>query len=730
MYALNVGKIECTPRIILYIISFLLCSPARAENVQVFWASDPVGPGQTVQLTGSSFSEVDAIDVTRLLDDNKSNGHGAPIKIKIIKRSENTLSFAIPDNFKSGIYLVTLEGKKGSKDIILNSPDIYWMQGDRGQKASPGGWLRLSGRNMAVTNEAIARLIGLDGRVIDLKAAAPDKWSAAFILPQSLAVGSYRVKLWNGSGDVSAWRDAGNIIIEAEPDFHVNNMELLALQPDLPNRDDTGRINAALEVLSNNGGGTLRLRAGIYRLRGTLNIPDGVNLQGEASDLVTLVWDDMDAPPDALISGVRDFAISDLTIYAQRHLNIIKGGFDASSGSVVGQNIGVRRVIVRASAFTGHLLKEQLQVRLAPMLAHQRDGVVGLLLGGRNIVVEDCDILTSVRPIVITRATDAYISGNTFHNGRLGWYGISAPDKVIFENNRVVGRDLQATGGGINTFDGPYARNVLIRNNSYETILGWDREAVTTDGPGGYYHGRLATEHQNTIRMLDLAGFGTLKDSNWEGAGFFVLQGKGLGFVARVVQRHGDLLQLDQDASEFIDQTSIVSITPMQENFLFIGNNFTDTGAAQIFGTGYKHVFAENTMVRSYAITATSLNYRQAQPNFYIQFLDNRIASTPLLKTAGIEVTGRQYDGNTTLLTLGVVIRGNSLFSGSSIKVNGRSAEVPAVRNVLIEKNEISYNDIGISIGFGVEDLILRDNFIHDVGTPIKQTRSSTTSAD
>lgn len=92
-----------------------------------------------------------------------------------------------------------------------------------------------------------------------------------------------------------------------------------------------------------------------------------------------------------------------------------------------------------------------------------------------------------------------------------------------------------------------------------------------------------------------------------------------------------------------------------------------------------------------------------------------------MLRSTGIDVTGRQFEGNTTLLTLGIIIRGNQLQSGSSIVIDGRSRQFPAVRNVLIEDNQVEYNDIGISIGLGVEDLTMRNNQFKNVQTPIKR---------
>lgn len=707
---------------IVYAVSALcLAESAAADDPKVFWASDPVKPGQTVQVSGMGLAAVEKVEITTLSDHPEDRAELGLQQAKVLAKTDSTLSFLLPGEFRPGVFSVTLRTGGRASSFQLNAPDVYWMQGDRGLAASSGGWLRLSGRNMAMTDKAMVRMAATGGRETEIQVARPDSWSASFAIPEDMPNGSYRVLLWNGTGDASAWRDAGTIEIVQKQQTVRPVMELFGNHSDSADHDDTARINAAMEALARRGGGTLLLHFGIYRLSGTLHIPDGVSLKGEANDLVTLAWKDTETPPDALIQGFSDFSLEDLTVNAQRHFHIVKGGFDLTSGEPGGKNIAIRRVIIRATAFMGHLKGDQPRERLEPMQRAAKDGVAGLLLTGSNILVEGCDILSSMRPFLLTDAVGARLTDNIFRIGRLGWYGISGSDGVLFENNRLVGADLQATGGGINTLDGSASvRNVLVRNNRFETMFGWDREAVTSDGPRGYYHGVLTSVQGRSVR-IDATGLGLLKDRDWKGASLFVLKGRGTGLMARIVERAGDGLELDRDIAEMTDDTSVVSIVPDQENFLIIGNSFEDTGAAQIFGTGYKHVFADNRALRSYGYVATSLNYLHPQPNFYIQFLGNEAKSAALLGSSGINVTGRQYDGNDTLLTFGIVIRGNRLRSGTSIVVNGRSAASPAVRNVLVEQNEIDHADVGISIGPGVEELILRDNVTSDVRVPVKQ---------
>ncbi len=357
---------------------------------------------------------------------------------------------------------------------MLNAPDIYWLQGDREQSATSGGWLRVSGRNIARNANAILRLTDGDSRRFDISVEAPDLWSATFRLPSTLPAGKYRADLFNGNGDQGAWRPAGEIMINAPAPAPSLKLDLYP-QADGTTQDvadanrDAGRINAAMASLAARGGGTLFLHGGIYDLTGTLLVPDGVSLKGEATDLVTLAWRDSESPPPALITGVSNFTIENLSISAQRHLDVIRGGFapalasktaGASAGAApsapgsiavgpaIGSNITLRNLTIRADAFMGHLVNADAEQRLAPMLAAIKDGVAGLRLGGRNIVVEGCDLLSSVRPFLLSAAEGVRMSGNIIRLGRRGWYGISGAQSVLFEDNLIIGATFRLPAAG------------------------------------------------------------------------------------------------------------------------------------------------------------------------------------------------------------------------------------------------------------------------------------------
>lgn len=693
-----------------------MAAGANARAAEIFWASDPVKPGQTVQINGMDLDTIRKAEVRRLDDVADKTGAADEQTLSPGIQSDKTLTYVLPASLQDGVYALTLEDDKGKTVATdINSADVYWSQGDDGDTATPGGWLRVQGRNIARTASAILELRAQNGSTTRLHPDTADLWSASFTIPNQMAAGSYTGRLWNGNGDNSTWQPIGPVTIAAKRVQKGQVMELRSNPVDGPALDDTARINAALEGLANQGGGTLVLRPGIYRLSGGIRVPNGVTLKGQSRELVSLIWRDMDQPPPALIDGYKDFTIEDLTINAQRHFDVIRGGLDQQSRDWSGGNITLRNVRVRADAFFGHTSMEDVSQRISSMSKYDRDGVAGLRLGGNNISVLNCDVMSTSRAFVIIHASNVVLADNAFQNG--SWYGISGSSKVIFENNIIRNIDIKAAGGGINTLGGfSYSGNVMMKNNEFSDMYGWDREAMTADGPGGFFYGKLKKISSTTAEMEGQQP-GQVSNKPWTGAGFFVIGGRGTGFAAKIVRRDGNSIELDRALAEGIDENSIVTITPMQEKYLILDNKFSDVGAVQIYGTGYKHVFFGNKITRGAGILISGRWYRHPQPNFFIQILNNTIAESDIAGSALLSVYGQQFEGNTSTLSLGTVVRGNTLSDNARMRIGGNASAVPLVQAVLVEDNDISNTDIGIDVTRGVKDLTLIDN--HIVGTRV-----------
>ncbi|WP_337268719.1 hypothetical protein [Oryzifoliimicrobium ureilyticus] len=714
----NKLKTLLTSLLLSFFTTIISCCYSSAA--EVFWVSDPVKPGETAQVNGTDFERVSNVEVRRL-DDNPDTATASTLfkTAQIIAKTENSLSFVLPNDFTPGIFDVKLKASNAYIAAFkLNAPDVYWPQGDRGNGiASPGGWLRVSGRNIAFSPKSTVKLKSQEGREITLNARDVDQWSASFPVPSNVS-GSYTVSLWNGLGDKSTWTPFGTLVVAAPPATPPTTFNLYSNQPEKPNFDDAPRLNAAMQGLQKKGGGRLLLRAGVYHLNGPLTIPDGVSLVGEGPELTTLNWNDMDVPPDALVSGDKNVGLENLTINAQRHFHVIRFGVLDFERAPTGENILVKNVVVRAFAFGGRATMEDVIKRKQQMEDHFPGGAIGLFLGGKNIVVEGCDVLSSMRSFVLQRPRGAVVTGNAFRNG-LGWYSLTQPDGVLFENNYLTSADLLGSGGGIAANAGFSARNVLMRGNKFDYMFGGDREAMTTDGPGGFYHGKLQDVKADSARLSDSNGYGWFEKKDWRGALLFVVNGRGLGLVAHVTSRDSDKIKLDRPLENIIDESSEVTVVQAQENELFVDNSFTDTGGVQAFGTSYKSIFFENKTLRSGGFSSTGLNYKHLQPVFYIQYLNNTLSAPIINKQSGIEINGNQFDGNTATLVKGIVIRNNRLMSGSSLRIVGLStADRPSIRSVLIENNEIKNTDIGTIVRNGVEDVVIRGTVTENVKIP------------
>jgi hypothetical protein len=680
----------------------------------IFHASDPIGPDETAVIAGANLDRVRTVRLRRLDDDAKRKTASArTVEVKVIQSDAHALMFVIPSTMGAGVYSYDLLGPDGASTGVLNAPTVYWTQGDRGHAASPGGWLRVLGRNIARTARATLELIAADGSVLQLHPQSASLWDGAFTIPTKMPAGTYRLRIWNGHGDAETWRDGGTLEIgprTARPAVLIDVRAAGAIGDGA--HDDSRAIDGALRAAGARGGGTVYFPRGYYRLSTPLNIPGGVAMKGEARDVVTLVWSDFKDPPNALLSGYSNFAIENITIVATNHAHLISGGFSDNGGSD-GQDIAIRHVTVRASIFGGHQLPEVSAARARRAMSFSSGGADTLRLAGHNLIVEDCDLSGSGRSLFLFRPRSAHIAGNTFYNGRVGWYSVTGADGVIFENNHVVGADLQSTGGGINTLspESAASRNILFYKNTFDRFFGWDREALTSDGAGGFYFGNAQAIDAATLRLIDSPAQGA-GNRTWIGAGVFVIGGRGLGEFAEVRKIEADRVFLDHPLPALPDSSSVFSIVSMQENYLIIENEFHDAGVAvQFFGTSVNHVVFGNKSHRTSGYADRGIFYHHPQPSWYTQILANEIVNGDLSAPAAISICGSQAGKTTALLNFGAIVRANVLDGNARIDVGGsESRDTPSVSDLVIEKNKIRNTDVAIAIDGTIPSLVIRNN--------------------
>ena len=124
-------------------VTGLLIAGAEAAPV-VIWASDPVRPGETVVVRGDAFGKKAKVEVS-------VSGQEEWKQAEVLQQTERTIKFVLPAAMPAGVVLIRV-GVEGVLSEVkkLNAPQVWWVQGNEVQAATPGGWIRLFGLNLGL----------------------------------------------------------------------------------------------------------------------------------------------------------------------------------------------------------------------------------------------------------------------------------------------------------------------------------------------------------------------------------------------------------------------------------------------------------------------------------------------------------------------------------------------------------------------------------------------------
>lgn len=706
----------------------LVAGEVRAEPT-VFYATDPVGPGQTVIVAGEGFNASAKADVARLPDAPPGDpgasstmglGPTALVGAEVPQADPQCVKFVVPPQLAPGLYAWRLKSAAGSTALgVLNRPAIWWSQGDRGTTATPGGWLRAFGKNLAGGSPAAGKsrvpilLLRSAGRQVRLSVEG-SIWSQKARLPADLAPGTYQLFAHNGYGGPAGWSDPLSIRIEQTKPWPQRQFDVAQLGADPSGqRDSTAAIESVL-AQAEHGGGVVYFPRGRYRLSAGLKVPRFTVLRGQSQDLACLFWTDMEQPPVALVAGTNSFGLENLTLYTNRYQHVVASDLGAvpEAGDVF-----LRRVRVRANLYRGHFKPEEVDERFRQSLKLSTGGGDTVRLGGRNVEITDCDLYGAGRVLFLSRTAGGLVARNRLWNGRWGWYCISGSDGLVFEDNELSGGDLMSTGGGLNCLDGSnYSQNVYFAGNRMSMAHGWDREIMTTDAGGEAYRGPVVVDGARITLPED--PLPRWRNRDWRGAGVFILSGRGAGQWRRAVRAKGRVVELESPWNVAPDATSHLSVSMFQGRYLVVDNQFTDCGAVQFYGTSIECVMAGNRGTRMSGFRGLGLDYHGLQPSWYCLYLANQLtdgnyyhwtsATESLLQVLGN--SGPRYRGP---INCGAVIRGNRLEGNSHIDVRG------ALRDAVVEHNCVAHADQGVFVSQSSAGVLVRNNRFDDVTVPI-----------
>lgn len=699
------------------------------ERPQAVWCSAPVEPGELVQIHGGVWGTNPVVEVVWLRDRAAAQPQAAAApefkkaeQVRPVKVTETGLCFELPRAGAGGLAACRIVTDTGaaSDPFVLNEPAVWWLHGDRGAEATPGGWLRLFGRCLA--RNAQARVVLVAGaKQVELKLDKQDVWSLDAQIPPAFPAATYEVFVHNGSGGHAGWRRAGTVAIGPHAEVWKTDRFDVTQYGAIPNDglDDTLAIQTALAAAATNGGGIVYLPRGRFQCNGSLQIPPHTLLRGESRETTELYWPDCEEPPEALIEGTDAFGIEDLFIHSGKYRNGI-----VCKNSTAGQHaLGGGAPLDEQSARDVTIRRIRLKLITDQYLLHNTaeyekraylrgNGLV--IRDARFVRVEDCDLYASKEgdaTLYFILSAEYLRIANCRINGS-GW-AVVGGDKVIFENNAAWNCTYSIA---------PVCRNLYWGGNRQYDLFTNNRESITHDGARTAFRGLVAARCDGT--RVDLE-FGDAKNPYKNGAPYWVgrevqlVEGRGAGQTRTITAITNNTLTIDRPWPIAPDATSRFVVAAERQHLLYVDNYTEDSSVAiQLYGGLTEGVLARNRCARSGGFLGFGMDYHGIIPLWYVQFLDNQILEGNGYRGPHNEVPPRDSimeildHGGTNILTRSCVIRRGILHSNAHAGMAGE--------NGLIENCIVKNADVGLVVTAKHPDsVVLRGNRFENVLKPL-----------
>ncbi|HEU4554991.1 MAG TPA: glycosyl hydrolase family 28-related protein [Chitinophaga sp.] len=721
----------------------LLALAAIAQNAKTSGDASPklfyvttaeTRPGDAVLVRGEDLDKLTKIEVARLPDDNVDNATPGylpqpqedalpdpggtslkaappaglqPVTVDRLQQNAQSVKFIIPAGWKEGVYSVRITGAAGQANTFyVNAPVVTWVISEEGLQVTPGSYLRIQGKNLlrkGFTGQAV--LISANGKQVRARVAnAFDDYSVSVNIPAGLAAGNYHLYYHNGTGGKTAWSAPLQVTVAAKAntgfDRQTFNVKNYGARGD-GHSNETAAFQAALAAAAKNNGGTVYVPPGRYMLTGDITIPPFTMLKGESQALTQLFWNpqswDKGRMPNSLINGSHHFAIKDLNLWASRAWGII-----LLTGPIEEQgNITLENLIVRQTAqIGGQVYKLKASRDTVEAELNSRWAKTGIILRGPNLKVRNCDFNSSGM-YGFSRAS-GFIQHCRFSRNNTGInqpYMVIHPKGLIFEDCYKQA-DGYSYGATIDE-----SHNLYEARNTIPFDYTNDREVMTLDGGGGAYAGHIGNVNGTTLTLPAGADTYQWTPNKWNGGGVFIIDGRGAGQFRRIVSHTTNAITLDQPFLVPPDATSIISITTIRKNLVFVNNEVSDGGAYQLYGSAQNCVIAGLKMRRCNGIIGRgSLLYHGKQPNWYNDFVDCELREGNYCHWYG---AGDMHSGYQSInligsgnagLNVGALVRRNRLFDFSYIRTSV-GTDPNSVTDVIIEDNSITNAIKAISLG-------------------------------
>jgi len=699
----------------ILMFAFALLGAVHAADAPVlFWLSDPVQPDETLMISGEFFTPQSIVELARIED----GAPGSPVDAQkpsvaqwttapILQAGTQSLKCAVPAHFKPGLFVCRVRNGESASEIArLNAPEPWWIQGDDGESATPGGWLRVSGNclNFGAKSSICLKPDAGEGRTIE--AGAIDGFSLNAPLPNDLAAGDYTVFAHNSFGGTAGWTRAGTLRVHAAekwPDTVFNVMDFYgkdkekemqkAIRRGSNAPDRTEAVQAALKKAQEAGGGVIFFPAGTYGIQSELKMPPRTVLKGEGMGLARLWWGKgsfaldgggsqarKEGPVEGytgrMISG-EHFHIEDLTMYVP---------LVCDNAIQVGKDFRMTRVRVRVDKYW--------------MRSPQRQNGT-FLRAGANFAVTDCDILAKASAIAL--GSYGVVARNKIQAGKSN-VDMGGSRQMIIEDNQFVSLDptayINLAGEG---------RNIYYARNKHESLYVDQSDfSFTFDGNGAGYLGKVKACNGENVTLAEdpkYLKWAGEKSDYWKKSVVCILTGRGAGQYRYVTANAGRDWKIDRPFAVSPDENSIITIAPYRGQLIVSGNRFEDANWVNMgYGSSLDVICANNTLFRCSQLLNYGLNLPDGQqPSWRVQYFNNEIHEG--FTTVDIMSPHKPdlFDGSVTRY---VVNRGTHIFPDNSggIKIGGNATDV------IVEHCKLDHPSPTIAADKDVVGVLFRDN--------------------
>ncbi|MBK8475706.1 MAG: hypothetical protein IPL39_05185 [Opitutaceae bacterium] len=548
----------------------------------VFWTSQPVAPDETILATCAGTGLDSTAELARLPDTDP----GSPLPVAPAPTSwtavdlhtatPRSVTVTVPNNWTSGVYALRLkEAGVTGPAFLVNRPDPWFVQGDLGDTATPGGTLTIAGNCLEIIAPGSVgpRAALVRAGVVVRTLTAPTRltvstgYALRYTLPANLAEDDYQLYVHNGCGGPAGWvkfttfirTPLDTVTIKQATAWPTNAFTVAAPT----GTGDDAKFTTALNAAAAAGGGIVHVPAGTYVLTQPLLLPHHTVLKGAGRDLTLVRWDNNPQVANPALPGL----VTNLNYTQDEPFGLEDIAFTVTNTSYWSA------VVYRGFTRTPTTFR---RLRLtAPRLDTTKEDNMpfGLYLRRTaNLRIEDVEIVASkgifgrddVRHVAITSSLVRY------NNFGFKFSGMSHNLIVAGNTVEVTGPTNGNTSLCLDPFfssTDPYCRDVLWINNTYPEGTELVSQAATDTR--NIYRGTMSmsgtsmTLASPTITTRD----GKPATKDWAGAAAVLIGGSGSGQwrYLRTVPVGTTTVTINRPWDTAPDANSLVTIVELQD---------------------------------------------------------------------------------------------------------------------------------------------------------------------